>query len=165
MTFTAPVAEPQRPPASDAVCLHCSVAPPEPGYTMPLCARCRDALAQRPFPRWIRLGAVAAGVLTCVSLMSFPRSFAAGVAMERGERGEARGRFAQAGDEYRKVLRTYPQSTDVLVRLAVTEYRAGHYQATWAALDALEGHELPAATYDSLMTINRQVRAALSSAK
>ena len=165
MTFTAPAAEPQRPPASDAACLHCGVAPPETGYTMPLCTRCRDHLAQWPFPRWIGLGAVAAGVLMCVSLMSFPQSFAAGVAMERGERDEAQGRFSEAGDEYRKVLRTYPENMDVLVRLAVTEYRAGHYEGAAAALEALDGHEFPTVTYDSLVTIGRQVSAALSPAK
>jgi hypothetical protein len=125
------------------VCQHCGKAEAEPGNAMPLCGACRESLAQRPFPGWIRFSAVVVVALLAAAIIDLPASLRAGIAFKRGKRAEARGNFAAAIDEYKTVFDSFPSSTVVAVRLVVVCCRAGRPDAAAGPLQALQGKKLP----------------------
>lgn len=101
------------------LCARCVAAAPEPGHAAPLCAPCRDILAKRPFPIWIRLAAVLIVALVAVALVDLPRSLQLGIAFEHGQRAEQSGNYAVAIAEYKKVYEAFPDSDMVAARLLI----------------------------------------------
>ena len=54
-------------PAAPPMCSHCGWIPAEEGYAMLLCGRCRELLAKRPFPQWIKLSCISIAILLAVA--------------------------------------------------------------------------------------------------
>lgn len=115
------------------VCRVCGGVP-ERGYNLALCAGCRTMLANRPFPRWIRLTIFIVLAAFAVAMFQSPRTLRAGIAFERGQTYESIGSYEAAVHEYRIVTEAFPDSTLVLARLAITLRKAGHTDEATAIL-------------------------------
>jgi hypothetical protein len=118
-------------------CNSCGGPPEEKGYQFPLCAACRDQFSNRPLPIWLTAVFVLGVAVVLFALTRFPASLEAGIAFERGHRAEAAGRYAVAAAHYRRVAQRFPEATAVIVRLGVSEYRAGNLRQAVMALDRL----------------------------
>jgi hypothetical protein len=88
-------------------CQACGAAP-EPGFPIPLCAKCRSQLARRPIPIGIKLAGVAIALLLVLAVTRIPSSISAAVAFERGQSAEQKLQFASAEHEYQKTVVAYP---------------------------------------------------------
>ena len=113
----------------------------EDSYQFPLCKECRDSLARRPLPLWIKIGSAVVALVLCFAFAKFPASLRAGIAFERGQKAEAQKKFPLAIDEYQKVLEKFSDSTLVLARLGISEYRAGRLDEAAAVLNKLAGRK------------------------
>lgn len=128
-------------PDTASVCAHCGGGEIEPGFDLPLCMSCRTLLARRPFPRWLTISCVVLlGILAIAAVRSM-NSFRAGIAFERGKKAEQQRDYARAADYYQQVAERFPDSTLVLVRLAVTRFRAGQLREAGRVLERLSGRE------------------------
>jgi hypothetical protein len=122
-----------------SVCEFCSRPAEAGGYTVSLCATCRNELAGRPLPWWLIGAGAVALVLVFIALAQFPSTFRAGVAFERGSRAEAAGEYATAVAEYRVVVDRFPDSVTAVQRLGISEYRAGNLREAARTLRQLGG--------------------------
>src|SRR5579862_8469846 len=86
-----PVAQPDP-----NACKGCGTPAVEPGYQIPICARCRTGLAARPVPAWIVGTGVLILIVMFVSLARFPAAYSAAVAFERGRKAEKAGNYSRA---------------------------------------------------------------------
>jgi hypothetical protein len=104
-------------------CQACGAAP-EPGFPIPLCAKCRSQLARRPIPIGIKLAGVAIALLLVLAVTRIPSSISAAVAFERGQSAEQKLQFASAEREYQKTVVAYPKSELAHARLFIAAFRA-----------------------------------------
>jgi len=124
------------------LCQSCG-ATPEPGdFTMPLCARCRDALSRRPLPKWIRAVSGVVLVVLLFALNQFPSTFRAGLAYERGRRAEVARDYGRAASEYRNVVERFPDSTLALARLGIALLRAERFPEAADCFRKLAGRKV-----------------------
>ena len=124
------------------VCRECSSPQPEPGYSIPLCSACRQRLFKRPFPAWVLGTAALVALILLVSFIRFPSEVQAGVAYERGKKMEDRKNYPAALDQYRKVLRRYPDSVHVEARLGIAQYHSGDIESAINTFAKLEGKDV-----------------------
>jgi chromosome segregation ATPase len=100
-------------------------------------------LANRPFPKWIRLTVALVVVILAIALSQSPRTLLAGVAYERGSARETAGAYEAAVSEYRRVADAFPESTLVLARLAVSLKKAGRLPEARLILQRLGSRQAP----------------------
>lgn len=122
-------------------CENCGSETVERGYDLKLCPKCRETLANRPFPAWIKVMLGIIAILLVLALARFPDSLKAGIAFERGKRAEIVGDYARAAIEYKKVVAKFPNSALSLARLGIAYYRAGHFQEAADIFDKISGRE------------------------
>jgi hypothetical protein len=134
-------------------CKNCGQPAEEGKYKLPLCASCRDVFACRPLPLWISGVGVLLLLALVLALTLFPPALQAGIAYQRGHGLEEAGNYAAAVPEYRKVVETYPGSTQALARLAVTAYHARRGPELLFALRQLSGREVSHELADELNPI------------
>ena len=125
-------------PAPDR-CVNCGDYPETGDYKLLLCKRCRDTLANRPFPAWVYAGSVILVLIFFYSLLTFPASINTAVSFERGKRAETSNDFKTAVTEYTKVCEKYPKCTEPYVRLCVANYKSGNLQEANRILTLLNG--------------------------
>ena len=78
-------------------------------------------------------------LLLVYALIHFPAAWKHAVAFERASRAEKGGNFARAEATYVALADAYPDSDEMLVRLAVSSYRAGHGERSKEIVDRLRG--------------------------
>jgi hypothetical protein len=120
-------------------CKNCGAPPEEGGYQLPLCPACRNQFANRPLPVWLTGAFVLVVAVVLFAMARFPAALESGIAFERGRRAEAAGNYTAATIEYRRVAERFPDSMSVLVRLGVSEYRAGNVPQAVLVLNRLSG--------------------------
>lgn len=123
------------------VCKNCGGAAEAGGYSLPLCPRCRDLLAKRPLPKWIKVATAIVCVLFIYALFQFPDSLQAGIAFQRGLDAEHIGQFATAAEDYKIVVDHYPQSTLAIARLGIAEYHDGDVYDALIEFNKIAGRE------------------------
>lgn len=104
-------------------CMNCG-APVEEGYRASLCSDCRDKLAARPIPPWMRLATVLILVPVVMSMERFPKALSVALALARGERAEVAGSPENAIAHYNKVLEVFPGSSHATMRRCIVLIRA-----------------------------------------
>ena len=124
----------------NAQCKNCG-HPKEVLYQFPLCKECRDILARRPLPLWTKLSFAMVILVLCFAFTRFPASLRAGIAFERGRRAEAVRNFSLAVDEYQKVLEQFSDSTLVLARFGISQYKADHLYEAASVFSKLAGRK------------------------
>ena len=124
----------------ESVCKNCGNQR-EDYYPFSLCKDCRDTLARRPLPAWIKIASVVVILILCYAFTKFPPSLRAGIVYERGREAEAHGNFSSAADEYAKVLEQFSDSTLVLARLGVSQYRAGRLEDAASTFHRIAGRK------------------------
>ncbi|MBV9467809.1 MAG: hypothetical protein JO316_00200 [Abitibacteriaceae bacterium] len=146
--------------AEDSVgCRNCQQPEIEPGYNFSLCRSCREQMAQRPLPQWIRGTAALVGVVLLLAFIRFPASLSAGIAFDRGHRAETSQHYTEAVTQYQKVVTRFPDSTPVLVRLCVVSFHAGQLDVTAHTLNKLQGRELSKEQADEVYTVSDKLEA------
>lgn len=124
-----------------AACAKCGKPAEAGAYKLPLCSGCRDAMSQRPFPKWIRIGFGLIVLAFLGATTQLQGSLAAGIAFARGQRAEATKDFATAVAEYRRVVQRFPDSTLALGRLGIVYYRAGDLREAATVFRRLAGRK------------------------
>lgn len=132
---------PNQPPGVDQ-CKNCGAPPERTGYILPLCTKCRDTLVRRPFPPAVFMSMAVVAAAVVFALMEFPSSIDAAVAFERGRRAESASNYREAVQEYRRVLNTFPDSTEPTARLGISYYRSGDIPAAIRTINLLEGRKV-----------------------
>jgi Flp pilus assembly protein TadD len=133
-------------------CKNCGAPPEEGGYPLELCPACRNQFANRPLPVWLTGASVLVAAVVLFAMVRFPTALGAGIAFERGRRAEAAGNYTAATIEYRRVAERYPDSESALVRLGVSEYRAGNLPQAVLVLNRLSGRS---GDEDSVREVNQ----------
>ncbi|MFZ5989672.1 MAG: hypothetical protein ACOYWZ_21450 [Bacillota bacterium] len=120
-SYDTEVVEPNGDEAQ-AGCKCCSGPYIEEGYNLELCVNCRDMLAKRPIPVWIKVFSVVILAMLVFTLSRFPSVIQAGVAYERGLAAEKGKNYSTASIEYKKASEKFSDSTLVLAKLCVAQY-------------------------------------------
>lgn len=94
------------------------------------------------FPLWVKIAAVAVGLLFVVSAARIGPVVKDAVRLERGRRDLAHADFANAAKELEPVLAAYPDSVDFRLDLAEAYLGAKDYANAYATVARLEGREL-----------------------
>ena len=123
-------------------CNECGSADIEPEYALPLCGGCRSRLVSRPIPRWIPASALGVALLLIYSATQLPPAIAAVSAFGTGRRAERRGDFPAAEVGYRTALRWFPNSEEVVLRLAITLVRLDKPNEIQPLLIRLDGEKV-----------------------
>lgn len=143
-------------------CLNCEQNVPEEGYSTALCPGCRDKLAARPWPIWVKLAAVAVLLLFAAACSDIPSSFAARLAFERGLRAERSRNYPLAISEYQKAQARFPDSTKILARETVAYFKANDLKSAAATVKKLQGRKVDKETATEINSvidqINKKVR-------
>lgn len=106
---------------------------------MQLCSACRTSLAKRAFPVWIKIGFGLIAALSVFALTRVPAALSASIAFERGQKNERAGKYDQAGVEYLKVIKQFPEFNLAVARLGISQYRAGDVRAAAETFSKLDG--------------------------
>jgi hypothetical protein len=137
------------------MCSQCGWIPAEEGYAMLLCGRCRELLAKRPFPQWIKLSCLSLAILLAVAAARSVGAFEGGIAYQRGQRAEKKGDFPLAAEHYAQVVKRFPDSTLPLARLTITRILAGQFEEAEVPLTRLGGRQMPKKLADEVERIVR----------
>ena len=117
---------------------------------MPLCARCRDAHVNRPYPPAILISMVAIAAVFIFAMFLFPASIRADIAFERGQRAEGARNYNLAVIQYRKVVATFPDAVEPTARLGISYYKAGDSVDAAKTLLLLQNREVSKDLQDEL---------------
>lgn len=121
-------------------CKCCGNPEAEEGYTTPLCRKCRDKLSKHPIPIQIKAAAAVLVIVMVISLVKFPRSIKAGIEYEKGLKAEEIAFYFSAKEHFNNVLKEYPNSDKVLVKLITAYYKNEQIDEAYNTYKILAGN-------------------------
>lgn len=126
---------------NELTCSNCGGTPVVQGYSLPLCAKCRDYFTKYPVPGSIKIFALALLVIFIISMLFFPKSLKAGIAYERGLRAENEKKYITAANEYQKAVDIFPNSFIACGKLFVAHVKNYNFEQADAVFAMIEDKE------------------------
>lgn len=123
-------------------CEQCGDSNIEDGYLFDLCTNCRDKLVKFRLPIWVKGFAILVLVTLAAALVKFPNTLNMGISYERAVRYEQNKKYMSAMNEYEKIVNAYPNSTNALCKLFITQYRTGRIGYAVETYDKLIGRDV-----------------------
>ncbi len=134
----------------ESSCKSCGSPGVEEGYEYALCGSCRERLAGRPLPAWIKGVAAAVLIVFLFALVNLPGAMAASLAFDRGKAAARAGNYEDAVAKFEQVVKRFPGSLEARARLAIVYAHAGDIRAFAKTTTGLFGKEIPAELADEI---------------
>lgn len=112
------------------------------GYAINLCQNCRDEATKINVPLWVKAFALMVTAIFLFALTKFPIALSAGISFEKGNMFEQEKRYMSAMKEYEKVVDLYPDSTDSLCKLFISQYKVGRIGPASETYEKLIGRDV-----------------------
>lgn len=127
---------------SQRVCKRCGNPEIEAGYTIDFCKNCREELSKLHLPIWVKGFALLVSAILIFALVKFPNTLSTGISYEKGIRFEQEKKYMSAMNEYETVVNTFPDSTEALCKLFITQYKAGRIGPASTTYQQLIGRDV-----------------------
>lgn len=127
---------------SPRICAQCGNPEIVEGYAIDLCHNCRVEATRMRVPIWVKGFALLVLAIFMFALAKFPNALSTGISYEKGNMFKQEKRYMSAMKEYEKVVSVYPDSTEALSKLFITQYKVGRIGPASETYEKLIGRDV-----------------------